>query len=65
MVETGGLENRFTLTGNGGSNPSPSATIKLLHINNLRPGWLCQPRMIFQYYVCFSTITFASDISGV
>ena len=25
MVETGGLENRFTLTGNGGSNPSPSA----------------------------------------
>ena len=26
MVETGGLENRFTLTGNGGSNPSPSAT---------------------------------------
>jgi hypothetical protein len=26
VVETGGLENRFTLTGNGGSNPSPSAT---------------------------------------
>ena len=26
MVETGGLENRFALTGNGGSNPSPSAT---------------------------------------
>ena|GEM_PF-6833578 len=25
MVETGGLENRFALTGNGGSNPSPSA----------------------------------------
>jgi hypothetical protein len=25
VVETGGLENRFTLTGNGGSNPSPSA----------------------------------------
>ena len=27
MVETGGLENRFTLTGNGGSNPSPSAIL--------------------------------------
>ena len=26
MVETGGLENRFTFAGNGGSNPSPSAT---------------------------------------
>ena len=26
MVETGGLENRFTRKGNGGSNPSPSAT---------------------------------------
>jgi hypothetical protein len=26
VVETGGLENRFALTGNGGSNPSPSAT---------------------------------------
>ena len=25
MVETGGLENRCTLTGTGGSNPSPSA----------------------------------------
>ena len=25
MVETGGLENRFTRKGNGGSNPSPSA----------------------------------------
>ena len=23
MVETGGLENRFTRKGNGGSNPSP------------------------------------------
>ena len=30
MVETGGLENRFTLTGNGGSNPSPSA-MNLFH----------------------------------
>ena len=29
MVETGGLENRFALTGNGGSNPSPSATLLL------------------------------------
>ena len=28
MVETGGLENRFTLTGNGGSNPSPSASVR-------------------------------------
>jgi hypothetical protein len=27
VVETGGLENRFALTGNGGSNPSPSATL--------------------------------------
>ena len=26
-VECGGLENRFTLTGNGGSNPSLSADI--------------------------------------
>jgi hypothetical protein len=26
VVETGGLENRFTFAGNGGSNPSPSAT---------------------------------------
>jgi hypothetical protein len=25
VVETGGLENRFTRKGNGGSNPSPSA----------------------------------------
>ena len=29
MVETGVLENRFALTGNGGSNPSPSATLFL------------------------------------
>jgi hypothetical protein len=29
VVETGGLENRFALTGNGGSNPSPSATHSL------------------------------------
>ena len=34
MVETGGLENRFTLSGNGGSNPSPSAT-KTFIINGL------------------------------
>ena len=27
MVETGGLENRFTRKGNGGSNPSPSAIV--------------------------------------
>jgi hypothetical protein len=30
VVETGGLENRFALTGNGGSNPSPSAIPTLL-----------------------------------
>jgi hypothetical protein len=41
VVETGGLENRFTLTGNGGSNPSPSAISLLLPIpeqpKKLRP----------------------------
>ena len=35
MVETGGLENRFALTGNGGSNPSPSATPSLRNASAL------------------------------
>ena len=35
MVEGGGLENRFPVLRNGGSNPSPSATVALLRgINN-------------------------------
>lgn len=34
MVEGGGLENRFPVFRNGGSNPSPSALI-LLKINQL------------------------------
>jgi hypothetical protein len=32
VVETGGLENRFTLAGNGGSNPSPSAIYRFQNI---------------------------------
>jgi hypothetical protein len=32
VVETGGLENRFTLTGNGGSNPSPSAIYRFQNV---------------------------------
>lgn len=36
MVEGGGLENRFPVLRNGGSNPSPSATVALLRgINNV------------------------------
>ncbi len=36
MVEGGGLENRFPVLRNGGSNPSPSATVVLLRgINNV------------------------------
>jgi uncharacterized protein (DUF1697 family) len=36
VVEGGGLENRFPVLRNGGSNPSPSATIALLRgINNV------------------------------
>ncbi len=36
MVEGGGLENRFPVLRNGGSNPSPSATVFLLRgINNV------------------------------
>ena len=36
MVEGGGLENRFPVLRNGGSNPSPSATIAFLRgINNV------------------------------
>jgi hypothetical protein len=34
VVETGGLENRFTLTGNGGSNPSPSAIYRFEEIRH-------------------------------
>ncbi len=34
MAEGGGLENRFTSDRDGGSNPSPSATYRMLSMNN-------------------------------
>ena len=41
MVETDGLENRCTLTGTGGSNPSPSAIISERSFGSLAQdfGW--------------------------
>jgi taurine dioxygenase len=35
VVDGGGLENHCTRKGTGGSNPSPSASIKLLYVSNL------------------------------
>ena len=58
MVETGGLENRFALTGNGGSNPSPSAISSSESIlENLKQDTRPQQRLGFSSFVGVEDLT--------
>ena len=57
MVETGGLENRCTRKGIGGSNPSPSATMRLAY--SRCAGTFVLPTKPFPYlrWILFSPTT--------
>ena len=48
MVDGGGLENRWTGNGPGGSNPSPSANLVPLTRSQIEDGeGICRPHIIF------------------
>jgi hypothetical protein len=55
VVETGGLENRFTLTGNGGSNPSPSAISRFRDVQGKSTHLNIRARMVRRVWLSVST----------